>query len=80
MVNPRDRGERRRRRKTSSVYHVQHVVCYLVGRDCNLTELKWHSSSSVTATAIILALFDWLKLLTDEGREETEVNGEDPQR
>ena len=51
---------------------MQPAVCHLVRRD----------SSAVTfdrvEIAFILALFYWLKPLTDEGGEETGVPGENP--
>ena len=56
----------------SSAYQVQPAVCHLVRRE----------SSSITfdrvEIAFILALFYWLKPLTDEGGEETGEPGENP--
>ena len=52
---------------TSNVYHMQHVVCHLVERDSSAVNLD-----RVEIT-FILALFDWLKSLTDEEGAETEV-------
>ena len=56
---------------TTSAQHVQHV-CHLVRRDSSAIKFD-----RVEIT-FILALFYWLKLLTDEGREETGAPGENP--
>ena len=57
---------------TSSDYHVQHVMCEVVRRD----------SSAIKADrveiAFIIALFYWLKPLTNEEGEETRVPRENP--
>ena len=58
--------------KTSSAYHMQPAVCYLVRRDSSAIQFDR------VETAFILALFYWLKPLTDEGGEETIVPGEKP--
>ena len=54
-------------RNTSDVYHVQHAVYHVVRRD----------SSAITfdriKIAFILALFHWLKSVTDKQGEETGV-------
>ena len=53
---------------------MQHVVCHMVQSD----------SSSITfvrvETVFMLALSYWLKPLTDDGREETGVPGENTSR
>ena len=54
---------------TQSAHHVQHVVCRLVRRDSSAIKI------GRVSVAFILALFNWLKRLTDEGGEET---GETP--
>ena len=53
---------------TSSAYHVQHVVCHVVQRD----------RSAIKFGRIEIAFFNWLRPLTDEGREEGGVLGENP--
>ena len=57
---------------TSSVYHVQHIVCHVVRRDSAAVKLDR------VEIACILALFYWLKSLTNEGGEGTRVPGENP--
>ena len=50
---------------TSGGYRVQHVVCPVVQRDCSAVR------PDRVGIASVLALFHWLKPLTDEGGEET---------
>ena len=57
---------------TSSAYHVEHVVCHVVGRDSSAIRFDR------IEIAFILALSYFLKPLTDEGGEETRVPGENP--
>ena len=49
---------------------AQHVICHVVRRDSSTIR------SDRVEIAFILALFYWLKPLTDEGGEETGVPGE----
>ena len=55
-------------------HHMQHVVCHVVRRDRSATTF------GRAEIAFSLALFYWLKRLTDEGGEETGVPGENPRR
>ena len=55
---------------TLSAYHVHHAVYHLVRRDSSAIKFDR------VEIAFILALFYWLKPLTDEGGEETRVPGE----
>ena len=57
---------------TSGAHHVEYVVCHVVRIDSSAT--KFDS----TYIRFILALFYWLKPLTDEGEEETGVPRENP--
>ena len=57
---------------TSSACHVQPAVCHLVQRDSSA--IKFDRAE----VAFMLALFYWLKPLTDEEGEETGVPGENP--
>ena len=57
---------------TSSVYHVQHIVCHVARRDSSAIKF------GRVEIAFILALFSWMKPLTDEEGEETGVSGENP--
>ena len=59
------------RANTPSAYHVQPAVCHVVRRD---------SSAIHFDRANILALFYWLKPLTNEGWVETGVPGENSRR
>ena len=52
---------------TSGTYRVQHVMCHVVQRDISAVKFD---RDEIT---FILALFHWLKPLTGEGGEETEV-------
>ena len=56
----------------SRAYQVQPAVCHLVRRDSSAVKFDR------VEIAFILALFYWLKPLTDEGGEETGVPGENP--
>ena len=51
---------------------MQHVMFHIVGRDSSAIQLDRGK------IAFILALFNWLKPLTDERREETGVPEENP--
>ena len=51
---------------------MQRVVCHVVGRDSSAVKFDR------VEIAFILALFYWLKPLTDDGGEETGVPGENP--
>ena len=57
---------------TWSAYHLQPAVCHLVRGDSSAIVFNR------VEIAFILALFYWLKPLTDEGEEETGVPGENP--
>ena len=57
---------------TSSAYHVQHVACYLVRRDSSVVKVDKFKM------AFILALFYWVKTVTDGEREKTGVGAEKP--
>ena len=59
-------------RNTSSAHHLQPAVCHLVRRGSSA--IKFYR----VEIAFILALFYWLKPLTDEGGEETGVPRENP--
>ena len=59
---------------SSNVYHVHDAVYILVWRDTQ--QFKFDRAK----IAFILPLFYWLKQLTNEGREETGVPGENPWR
>ena len=59
---------------TLSAYHAQRVVCHLVRRDSSATKFDR------VEIAFILALFYWLKPLTNEGGEKTRAPGENPWR
>ena len=58
--------------KTSSARYVQHVVCHVVRRDSSAIKFDR------VEIAFILALFYWLKPLTDEGGEESGMPRENP--
>ena len=53
-----------------SAYHVHHAVRHVARRDSQALTFDRNEN--------ILALFHWLKPLTDEGEEETGVPGENP--
>ena len=55
---------------TSGAFHAQHTVCHVVRIDSSA--IKFDRAE----IAFILASFHWLKPLTDERGEETEVPGE----
>ena len=55
---------------TSCDYHVHCVICHLVWRDSSAMKFDRNE------IAFILALFYWMKPLTDEGGEETGAPGE----
>ena len=57
---------------SAGALHVQHVVCHVIRRNSSAVEFDRDK------IAFILALFYWLKPLTDEGREGTGVPGENP--
>ena len=57
---------------TLSAYHVQHGMCHVVQKDSSAVKCD---RAEITFT---LALFYWLRLLTNEGGEETIVPGENP--
>ena len=59
---------------TSGTYHVQQVMCHVVQRASSSVKLE---RAEITFT---LALFHWLKSLTNEGREETGVSRENAQQ
>ena len=51
---------------------MQHAVCHVVGRDSSAVKFD------EAEIAFTLAVFYWLKPLTNEGGEETGVPGENP--
>ena len=58
--------------KTLSAYHAHHVVCHVVGRDSSAIKFD------TVEFAFIVALFYWLKPLTDQREEEAGVPRENP--
>ena len=56
----------------SGAYHVQHAVCHVVQKDSSAVMFD------IVKIAFILAVFYWLKPLTDKRGVETGVPGETP--
>ena len=55
-----------------SVFYMQFIMCHVAWRDSSATEFDW------VKITFIIALFYWLKPLSDEGGDETGVPGEKP--